>query len=304
MKLHFLWIFTFVVLTKNIKYGASDDYEKLQKMFSRRCRDVFFQFDCRISCEKVFRSFLSSFKGMTSESMVAPKESSLMMAGYYDDYFDVTLFPNQPIVDNALFWTSTKLVAKKLVAVGVNITTYDSIFGTHIIEDLRARKDVTKWCSRLDRRVWLNENCLTFQPVYVFWAEAARRLAQNVVGKTYYLTADAYFAEISIYNDQVLSILLKKESMCSGITVINIIPKDSKNRCGSGRLSKLEKAVKGTLNYLCFDVYGDRYRSSIPLLQCISDLIGFWSEGICPSVEAQLCAYYDSYFSICKGFKS
>ena len=300
MNLGSLWIFTFVVLATNIKSGASDDYEKLQKTFCQECRAILIRFDCRISCEKVLKRFLLSFIGMISEHMVAPKESSLVEAGYYDDYFDVTLFPNQPIIDNALFWTGTKLVAKKLVAAGANVTTYDSIFGTHIIEDLRAREDVIKWCSSPDRSVLLNENCLTFQPVYVFWAEAARRLARNVVGKTYYLTADGYFAEISIYNEQVLSTLLKRRSMCTGINVINIIPKDSKTRCGSGRLSKLEKAVNGTLNYRCFDVYGYHYQPSVQLIQCISDLIDDLSEGICPSVEAHKHVYSNLHFSLVK----
>ena len=281
VRIRFLWIFTFIILTTNIKYGvSSDDYRELRSKFIRRCRIIAMQFHCQISCENALRKFISSFIGLTSKCMVAPKESSSVKAGYYDSYFDITLFPNQTFIHNALFWTGTKLVAQALLTIGTNITTYDSLFSTHVIEELRAEKEVSQWCSQPNRRILINSNCRTFQAVYVFWAEAARRLAENVFGNSYYLTADGYFAEISIYNEHILSTLLKKESMCSGITVINIIPKDSKTRCGSGRLSKLEKAVSGTLNYRCFDVYGYHYQLSIQLIQCVSDLIDDLSEGM------------------------
>ena len=279
MKLRFYWVFIAVILTTNIKYGASDDYGELRLKFIQRCLTVSLQLHYRVSCEIAFIEFVSSFKGIASESMVAPKEGSSATLGYYGDYFDVTWFPNRPIVNNALFWTNTKFMVQTLLEIGMNITTLDSIFGTHIIEDLRTTKNVTKWCSKPDWRILINCKCQTFQAVYVFWAEAARRLAQNVVGNSFYLTADAYFAEISFYNEQVLRTLLKREGRCTRITVINIIPKDSKTRCGSGRLSKLEKAVKGRLSYLCFDVYGDHYDPSIEFVQCISYLIDDLSKG-------------------------
>ena len=282
MKLCFPWIFTVITLTTNTKYGASDDYGELRAKFSRMCRIMSLKFNCRISCENAFRKFVLSLKGMTTECMMAPKEnSSVITTGYYGAYFQATLFQNQPILNNALFWTNTKLVVQRLLATGVNITTYDSIFSTSIIKELRTEKAVTKWCSESDGGIFINSNCQTFQAVYVFWAEAARRFAQNAVGNSFYLTADAaYYPEISLYNEQVLSTLLKRENMCTGITVINIIPRDSKTRCGSGRLSKLEKAVKGTLNYRCFDVYGDHYQPTIELIQRISYLIALLSVGM------------------------
>ena len=280
MKLRFLPVFTVVILTARINYGgASDDHEELQFKFIRECLTLSLQLSYQVPCEIAFVKFVLSFKGITSENMVAPKEGSLDTVGYYGNYFDVT-FPNRLIINNALFWTNTKFMVQTLLVIGVNITTYDSIFGTRVIEDLRATKNVIRWCSKPDQRVLINCNCLTFQAVYVFLAEAARRLARNVVGNSFYLTADGYFAELSLYNEQVLSTLLKRESRCTRITVINIIPKDSKTRCGSGRLSKLEKAVRGTRSYVCFDVYGDHYQPSIEFLQCISDLMDNLSVGM------------------------
>ena len=299
MKPHLFWIFFFVTLTTNVKYGTShDDSGELHVKFVQRCLAMTLQlpYQIYVSCEDAFGKFVSSFKGITSENMVAPKEGSLETARYYSDYFDVSLFPNRPTVNNALFWTNTKLLAQRLLAIGVSITTYDSIFGTRIIEDLHTTNEVTNWCSKPDRRVLINCKCLTIQAVYVFWAEAAERLAQIVVGNSFYLTADAYFAKMSIYNEQVLSTLLKKESRCTRITVINIIPKDSIARCGTGKLLNLEKAVKGTLSYSCFDVYGDHYQPSIELIQCISDLIDDLSVGVFKCGSAQICVLYSHFF--------
>ena len=280
MKLCCPWIFTVITLTTNIKYGASDDYGELRAKFTQMCRTMSWKFKCQISCENAFRSFVLSFKGMKSECMVAPKEnSSVITTGYYGAYFDATSFQDQPILNNALFWINTNFfVVQGLLEIGVNITTYYGMFSTSIIGDLQ---DVAKWCSEPDGGIFINSNCQTYQAVHVFWEEAARRFAQYVVGNSFYLTAYAgYYARISLYSEHVLSTLLKRENMCTGITVINITPRDSKTRCGSGGLSKLEKAVKGTLNYQCFDVYGEHYQPTDGLLQCISDLIKHLSVGM------------------------
>ena len=281
MKLVVLWIFTVSTLTININHGeASDDYKKLCSKFLRSCRTISLKFKYPVSCENAFSKFILSFKGRTSKKMMVPLKNSPLIAGYYAAYFEATSFPSKHIIDTSLFWTKTKLVVQGLLALGADITTYDSVFSTSIIEHMRTKKAVNRWCSKTDRKILINANCRTFQAVYVFWAEAAKILAQMVIGNSFYLTAEAYFGEISLYSEQVLSTFLKVENLCTGITVINITPTNSTTICGTGRLARLEKAAKPILNYQCFDVFGDHYSPSMQLINCIDHLITSLSRGM------------------------
>ena len=277
MRIEYLVPLIGVMLMLTLNSCVADDHHLLRLKFTRSCLDTATEMDAQVSCRAAFFYFITGFGWKESSEMTTPPRLGHYRE-YYNYYFEETWFPKEPVENNSLFWTNTKNVIPALIQAGANIKPLQSIVSVGIVEKMRKIKNVHRWCSNVAGSVFMNANCKTFQAVYVFWAEASKRLAKQVKGISFYLTSDAYFGDISMYNEFVLGTLLSLESLCTEIVVINVTPEGSTTTCGSGRLLRLEDKVKGKLRYQCFDVFGYTYQSA-PLVPCIKGIVDSISRG-------------------------
>ena len=172
------------------------------------------------------------------------------------DYFEAAKFL-ELILDKALFWSRTQQL-QKAVAAKVDIKCADNIFPMKVIDHMDSVGSISYWCSDKTGTVKVNEKCSSKQASRVFWAEASKRMAEAVIGKSCYLTTNAYYGPMSYFKLYELSTLLLRQSPSTDLAVLNVHSKGSNKLCGTGKLVTLEQEVaRTTVKYRCFDVYGN-----------------------------------------------
>lgn len=234
-----------------------------------------------ISCDVAFASFLSAFEGKSS--LEPPPANQINYEGSYHTYLTTMEFFG-PINNLVLFWSKTKPLQKALVSAGANIASSDSVYASKVVDQLYDG-GISAWCSNTTGNISINEMCMMYDvgkmntPAYVFWAEFSERLAEYAEGNAFFLTMNGTYQDTSFFGMFELPILLLPQSSTSKLVVINVVPADSSNVCGTGRLMSLESKATEVIEYKCFDIYGDAENPSDELVNCADQIINSVQEG-------------------------
>lgn len=258
--------------------SAASDLAILAEQFSRSCLYVVEDQE-QISCMEAYVAFLQSFRGQQHQSVDYPPDT-FQFNGYYDSYFNITFF-NKPISNSALFWpytTPSHPLQRALAFYNAEIQCFDNKYPTVIIHDMINIRGIKNWCSNRFGEISINDNCDTQKFISLFWIEASKRMATNVIGNAYILTKNAEFDSLSSFGLYSLTSLLADESGCTSLTVLNVTPFYD-GKCGSDGLHTLQVMVGRKRLYQCYNVQGSADNLTQELVSCLKHITDAISQG-------------------------